>query len=144
MGLPSQTMTQTGDFQPHSVPDVPKTDPKGKVDSDGYGEVYGFTHVEGVDGSDVSEEEVPPRFQKKVIIVGAGISAIQQAAVLISEGHVKRDDIQILDALDGFGGVWQKNKYPGCACDVPSMVYTSSMFVNKCRDSRSFIYPTLC
>ncbi|KAJ4175676.1 hypothetical protein NW759_017637 [Fusarium solani] len=125
-------MTQAADSP--SVSDMANTHPKGKVDSDGYGQVYGFAHVEEGDETDVSEEQVPPRFQKKIIIVGAGISAIQQAAVLISEGIVNRDDIQLLDALDGFGGVWQKNKYPGCACDVPSMVYTSSMFVNKCRD----------
>ncbi|KAJ4152117.1 hypothetical protein NW765_017626 [Fusarium oxysporum] len=124
-------MTQAGDCRSPSVADVANTHPKGKVDSDEYGRVYGFTHIEEGDETDVSENQVPPRFQKKVIIVGAGISAIQQAAVLISEGIVKRDDIQLLDALDGFGGVWQKNKYPGCACDVPSMVYTSSMFVNK-------------
>lgn len=117
--------------RPVTVPQLVESFSRGTVGSDGYGDVYGFDyptdgHVnQTADGEDFSVR------RKKIIIVGAGISAIQQAAILISEGYVKRDDIQIFDALDAFGGVWQKNKYPGCACDVPSMVYTTSFFVNK-------------
>ncbi|KAF2846859.1 FAD/NAD(P)-binding domain-containing protein [Plenodomus tracheiphilus IPT5] len=74
---------------------------------------------------------VPAERRKKVIIVGGGINGIQQASTLLRSGCVGINDIQIFEALDGYGGVWQKNKYPGCACDVPAMIYTTSYNINK-------------
>ncbi|OAL45651.1 FAD/NAD(P)-binding domain-containing protein [Pyrenochaeta sp. DS3sAY3a] len=76
-------------------------------------------------------EKVPPQRRKKVIIVGAGINGIQQATLLLKDGYVGLKDMHIFDALEGYGGVWQKNKYPGCACDVPSMIYTTSYHINR-------------
>jgi cation diffusion facilitator CzcD-associated flavoprotein CzcO len=35
-------------------------------------------------------------------------------------------DFVILEAGDGVGGVWRDNTYPGCACDVPSHLYSYS------------------
>lgn len=117
--------------RPITIPQVVESFSRGTVGSNGYGDVYGFERLKDGDGNLPPNVDVLPAPRKKVIIVGAGISAIQQAAILISEGYVERRDIQIFDALDDFGGVWQKNKYPGCACDVPAMVYTTSFFVNK-------------
>ncbi|KAH7084096.1 hypothetical protein FB567DRAFT_550129 [Paraphoma chrysanthemicola] len=74
---------------------------------------------------------VPQERRKKVVIVGGGINGIQQASILLQDGSVRLDDIQIFDTLDDNGGVWQKNKYPGCACDVPAMIYTTSYNINK-------------
>ncbi|KAL6228768.1 hypothetical protein BDW75DRAFT_226288 [Aspergillus navahoensis] len=74
---------------------------------------------------------VPQERRKRVIIVGGGINGIQQASTLLRDGCVGLDDIQIFDALEDYGGVWQKNKYPGCACDVPAMIYTTSYHINK-------------
>ncbi|KAI8933950.1 hypothetical protein NX059_008724 [Plenodomus lindquistii] len=74
---------------------------------------------------------VPKERRKKVVIVGGGLNGIQQASILLQDGSVCLDDIQIFDALDDYGGVWQKNKYPGCACDVPALIYTTSYNINK-------------
>jgi len=101
----------------------------GIIDSSGYGAFTGFS--EDATGSpDDLKEKVPPSQRRKIIIVGAGICGIQQASVLLRNGETKLEDLVIFDALNDFGGVWQKNKYPGCACDVPAMVYTTSYYIN--------------
>ena len=66
----------------------------------------------------IRSHRVPPSRRKKVIIVGAGVCGIQQASVLLNDGYVKLDEMAIFDALEDFGGVWMKNTYPGCACDM--------------------------
>lgn len=104
----------------------------GTLGPDGYGAVSGFkaNDIEETSGA-AGSENVPQSRRKKVIIVGAGVSGIQQAAIILKDGGVKREDLQIFDALEDFGGTWLKNSYPGCACDVPAMVYTTSFEINK-------------
>ena len=36
------------------------------------------------------------------------------------------DDITILEKGNGVGGTWYHNRYPGCACDIPSHLYSFS------------------
>jgi len=36
----------------------------------------------------------------------------------------------ILDKGDDLGGTWHDNQYPGCACDVPSPLYSYSFELN--------------
>ncbi|OQV01812.1 hypothetical protein CLAIMM_07103 [Cladophialophora immunda] len=120
-----------GEMPPSLTPQPVKTFDRGTVGGDEYGAFTGF----GRDGQEHTlfgpASSVPLERRKKVIIVGAGINGIQQATVLLRDGYVKHGDMKIMDALDGYGGVWQKNKYPGCACDVPAMVYTTSYHINK-------------
>jgi cation diffusion facilitator CzcD-associated flavoprotein CzcO len=40
------------------------------------------------------------------------------------------DDFIILDKEDDLGGTWRDNQYPGCACDVPSPLYSFSFELN--------------
>ena len=40
------------------------------------------------------------------------------------------DDFVILDKGDDLGGTWRDNQYPGCACDVPSPLYSYSFELN--------------
>lgn len=63
----------------------------------------------------------------EVIVIGAGISGIA-AAIKLREAGV--DDVLILDKTDGYGGTWRANTYPGCACDVPSGLYSYSFAPN--------------
>lgn len=115
-----------------TYPQPVKTFDIGTIDVDGYGEVSGFQHETKDDNTTFrTSTGVAPTRRKRVIIVGAGVSGIQQATTLLRGGQVKHDDMAIFDALDGYGGVWQKNKYPGCACDVAAMLYTTSYFINK-------------
>jgi len=36
------------------------------------------------------------------------------------------DNVTILDENEEVGGTWLVNKYPGCACDIPSHLYSFS------------------
>jgi cation diffusion facilitator CzcD-associated flavoprotein CzcO len=63
----------------------------------------------------------------EVAIVGAGFSGLGVAIRLLQEGV---DDFVVLDRADGVGGTWQANTYPGCACDVPSHLYSFSFAPN--------------
>jgi hypothetical protein len=114
-----------------AVNQAPETYSAGILDASDYGALSGFSE----DASSASKAEwpaqIPPHRQKRVIIVGAGVSGIQQATVLLRDGHLSLEDIQMFDALDNYGGVWNKNNYPGCACDVPAMIYTTTYHVNK-------------
>ena len=58
-----------------------------------------------------------------VVIVGAGIGGLAAAAELRRHGF---DEVTLLERADQLGGTWQYNTYPGCACDVPSHLYSYS------------------
>jgi hypothetical protein len=124
--------TEAG-WGPAIVPQVVKTFDTGTVDGDEYGAFTGFSQDGQKDAKFGPPDSVPIERRKKVIIVGAGINGIQQASILLKDGYVGHQDIHIFDALEGYGGVWQKNKYPGCACDVPAMIYTTSYNINRSK-----------
>jgi cation diffusion facilitator CzcD-associated flavoprotein CzcO len=69
----------------------------------------------------------PPRASERrpleVVIVGAGFGGIAAAIELKRHGI---EDITILDRAPDLGGTWFYNSYPGCACDVPSHLYSFS------------------
>jgi len=62
-----------------------------------------------------------------VAIVGTGFSGLGMAIQLKNRG---RDDFVVLEAADELGGTWRDNHYPGCACDVPSHLYSFSFEPN--------------
>lgn len=114
-----------------SEPQSVKTFSTGTIGTDEYWALAGCKPGQSLEDDFGPVSAVPQERRKKVIIVGAGINGIQQATVLLDDGYVDLNDIQMFDALDGYGGVWQKNKYPGCACDVPAMIYTTSYNINR-------------
>jgi cation diffusion facilitator CzcD-associated flavoprotein CzcO len=59
----------------------------------------------------------------QVVIVGAGFGGI--AAAIELRRH-RFTDVTILEAGPDLGGTWLHNTYPGCACDVPSHLYSFS------------------
>jgi cation diffusion facilitator CzcD-associated flavoprotein CzcO len=59
----------------------------------------------------------------QVLIVGAGFGGVAAAIELKRHGI---DDVTILDRAEDLGGTWFYNSYPGCACDVPSHLYSFS------------------
>lgn len=61
--------------------------------------------------------------QPRVVIVGAGIGGI--AAAIELRRH-RFDDVTILEKAPSLGGTWFYNRYPLCACDVPSHLYSFS------------------
>jgi cation diffusion facilitator CzcD-associated flavoprotein CzcO len=62
-----------------------------------------------------------------VLIIGSGFSGIGMAINLRRSG---REDFVIIDKADEVGGTWRENTYPGCACDVPSHMYSFSYALN--------------
>jgi cation diffusion facilitator CzcD-associated flavoprotein CzcO len=62
-----------------------------------------------------------------VAIVGSGFSGIGMAIRLKQEGY---DDFVVLERGDEVGGTWYWNTYPGCACDIPSHLYSFSFAPN--------------
>lgn len=75
-----------------------------------------------------------PDPQHSLIIIGAGFAGIGLAIRLKQAGI---EDFLILEAEAGVGGTWWLNRYPGCACDVQSHLYSLS-FVPKTDWSRQF------
>lgn len=59
----------------------------------------------------------------EVIIVGAGFGGLGMAMQLKRAG---RTSFVILERASDVGGTWRDNTYPGCACDVPAMLYSFS------------------
>jgi cation diffusion facilitator CzcD-associated flavoprotein CzcO len=62
-----------------------------------------------------------------ILIVGSGFSGLGMAIRLKQAGI---DDFAVLERADEVGGTWQANTYPGCACDVPSHLYSFSFAPN--------------
>ena len=62
-----------------------------------------------------------------IVIVGAGFSGMGLAMRLKQQG---RDDFVVLERAEEVGGTWWHNTYPGCACDVPSHLYSYSFAPN--------------
>lgn len=56
------------------------------------------------------------------LIIGTGFSGLGMAIALQKQGV----DFVILEKADDVGGTWRDNSYPGCACDIPSHLYSFS------------------
>ena len=61
------------------------------------------------------------------LIVGAGMSGLL-AAIRLKQAGV--GNLQILERNEDLGGTWWSNRYPGCACDIPSHFYSYSFAPN--------------
>jgi cation diffusion facilitator CzcD-associated flavoprotein CzcO len=62
-----------------------------------------------------------------IAIVGAGFAGIGLAIKLREAGFY---DLLIIERGADLGGTWRVNTYPGCACDVPSELYSYSFDPN--------------
>src|SRR6266700_3540270 len=58
-----------------------------------------------------------------VLIVGAGFSGLGMAIKLLQGGSTS---FLLIEKADDIGGTWYANRYPGCACDIPSHLYSFS------------------
>jgi cation diffusion facilitator CzcD-associated flavoprotein CzcO len=66
---------------------------------------------------------IAPEHPIGTVIVGAGFAGIGMAATLKRAGI---DDFVLLERAKEIGGTWRDNTYPGCACDIPSSLYSYS------------------
>jgi cation diffusion facilitator CzcD-associated flavoprotein CzcO len=58
-----------------------------------------------------------------VLIVGAGFSGLCMGIKLLEAGM---NSFLIIEKGAEIGGTWWDNRYPGCACDIPSHLYSFS------------------
>jgi cation diffusion facilitator CzcD-associated flavoprotein CzcO len=63
----------------------------------------------------------------RIAIVGSGFSGLGMAVRLKQAGI---HDFVVLERAEDLGGTWRENTYPGCACDVPSNLYSFSFAPN--------------
>ena len=71
-----------------------------------------------------------------VLIVGTGFSGLCMA---IKQKQAGNRNFLLLEEAQDVGGTWRDNHYPGCACDIPSHLYSLS-FAPKHDWSR--MYPS--
>ena len=58
-----------------------------------------------------------------IAIAGAGLAGLGMAIALRRDGI---EDFVVLERADDLGGTWRDNCYPGCACDIASVLYSYS------------------
>ncbi|MET7513849.1 NAD(P)/FAD-dependent oxidoreductase [Streptomyces sp. NPDC005480] len=63
----------------------------------------------------------------RVAVIGSGFGGLGAAVRLRREGIT---DFVVLERASAVGGTWRDNSYPGCACDVPSHLYSFSFAPN--------------
>ncbi|WP_405635607.1 NAD(P)/FAD-dependent oxidoreductase [Streptomyces sp. NBC_01178] len=63
----------------------------------------------------------------RVAVIGTGFGGLGAAVRLRREGIT---DFVVLERAGSVGGTWRDNSYPGCACDVPSHLYSFSFAPN--------------
>ncbi|QMU69290.1 NAD(P)/FAD-dependent oxidoreductase [Streptacidiphilus sp. P02-A3a] len=63
----------------------------------------------------------------RVAVIGSGFGGLGAAVRLRAEGIT---DFVVLERAASVGGTWRDNSYPGCACDVPSHLYSFSFAPN--------------
>jgi cation diffusion facilitator CzcD-associated flavoprotein CzcO len=64
----------------------------------------------------------------RIAIIGAGPGGLCMGIRLKGAGFER---FEILEKAGGVGGTWYHNRYPGCACDVPSHLYSFSFELKR-------------
>jgi cation diffusion facilitator CzcD-associated flavoprotein CzcO len=64
----------------------------------------------------------------RIAIIGAGPGGLCMGIRLKGAGF---ENFEILEKASGVGGTWYYNRYPGCACDVPSHLYSFSFEIKR-------------
>ncbi|KUL89216.1 hypothetical protein ZTR_03671 [Talaromyces verruculosus] len=62
--------------------------------------------------------------QKRVFIIGGGVSGLGMAVQL--QRLLGHSNFTLFEKSDNIGGTWWHNRYPACACDIPSHFYSYS------------------
>ncbi len=60
------------------------------------------------------------------LVIGSGFAGLAAAIRLQEAGH----QVAVVERGSDVGGTWRVNSYPGCACDVPSHLYSFSFAPN--------------
>ncbi|KAJ5577120.1 hypothetical protein N7535_004046 [Penicillium sp. DV-2018c] len=77
--------------------------------------------VENERGYRILEEHFGTLRKLRVIHIGAGASGICFSK--FARDELENVEVQIYEKNHDIGGTWLENRYPGCACDIPSACY---------------------
>lgn len=70
----------------------------------------------------------PKNRKLKVLSIGAGVTGILNAYQI--QKHCENVEHVVYEKNEDIAGTWLENRYPGCACDIPSHAYTYSFALN--------------
>lgn len=59
----------------------------------------------------------------RLVVIGAGIAGVGMGVRLLEAGET---DFVICERNESVGGTWFEHTYPGCACDIPTHLYSYS------------------
>jgi cation diffusion facilitator CzcD-associated flavoprotein CzcO len=76
----------------------------------------------------VSRTNGTSRRELRIAIIGAGPGGLCMGIRLKGAGFER---FEILEKAAGVGGTWYHNRYPGCACDIPSHLYSFSFEIKR-------------
>ena len=87
------------------------------------GATNGSHSMNGDSDGDVTIREEPYGIKKKmrIAMLGAGVSGLN--FFKFAEEKLENVEIVCYEKNRDVGGTWLENRYPGCACDIPSVVY---------------------
>ncbi|KIW30173.1 uncharacterized protein PV07_05935 [Cladophialophora immunda] len=70
---------------------------------------------------DITEQPLGTPRKLRIVTIGAGASGLNLAHQI--EQHMENVEHVIYEKNADVGGTWFENRYPGCACDIPSHNY---------------------
>jgi hypothetical protein len=87
------------------------------------GAANSFHTMNGHSNGDVTIREEPYGTKKRmrIAMLGAGVSGLN--FFKFAEEKLENVEIVCYEKNRDVGGTWLENRYPGCACDIPSVVY---------------------
>ncbi|XPS97241.1 hypothetical protein M3J09_006477 [Ascochyta lentis] len=75
-------------------------------------------------GYKIEEQPMGTKKKVKVILMGAGCSSMN----FFKQAEEEKEALEMVcyEKNHDIGGTWLENRYPGCACDIPSVNYQFS------------------
>ena len=119
-----QTVLQNLAKKMSSFPPSPTSEPDVKVNGHSPNKINGTKAPVVTEPYKVLEEPNRTGRKIKVITIGAGASALNFAHDIST--NPLDIDLVMYEKNPEIGGTWFENRYPGCACDIPSVVYQLS------------------
>jgi hypothetical protein len=92
------------------------------------------SEANGAGSYEIDREAMIGSYQRKikVLTIGAGVSGILMAYMI--QRDCKNVEHVIYEKNDDIGGTWWENRYPNCACDIPSHAYVYNFAPNVSLD----------
>lgn len=74
-------------------------------------------------GYRIREQPMGTKKRIKIILMGAGASSLN----FFKKAEEEMENLEIVcyEKNTDIGGTWLENRYPGCACDIPSVNFKS-------------------